>query len=418
MADPYAWLRDREDPQVLAHLNRENVHAEYNLAHQQGLRRQLYQEILDRVDLSRRSVPVRHGPYEYYSRNESDQPYAIYCRRSLHPDAPEEIILDENMVAAGNGYFALGLLSVSPDHSRCIFGIDTTANERLTLFVTELARRPSVVAAVPGAAAAAAWANDNQTFFSIQLDDRNRPFALVRHRMVNGTITDDVVFEERDDAFRLRLGRTESGRFLVLTSWAHDTTELHYASADEPTGPLRLLHRRQPGIEAYATHHAQAFYILTNEDAPGKKIITVPIADPAPSKQRIFIDARAAVEISYVQAFTNHLIVCERRDGLPQLRIIDLRTRQDHLVALPEPLYALYPEDNREFETESVRFGYNFPDNSVHYLQLSYGGPKPAFAGAVDRERVRPGRRIDRKGFSLLRRTAPESPCRSSIGRV
>jgi oligopeptidase B len=359
VVDPYAWLRERDDPRVGDHLKLENAHTERHLAQDGALRRRLYEEMLDRVDLSRCTVPVRDGAYEYYSRNEEDKSYAVHCRRGLEPNAAEEIVLDENVLAGDNAYFSLGLLSVSPDHSRCIFGFDTTADERLSLYTKELVGGPSIIAAVPGAASGAAWANDSQTFFSVRLDGRNRPFQLVRHRLAHGSVSGEVVFEERDEAFRLRLSRTESGRFLIVTAWAHDTTELHYLSADEPAAPLRLLHRRRTGVEAYATHHGHAFYVLTNEDAPGRKIVTVPISDPAPRNERVLLEARTDAEISTMQAFADHLAVCERRDGLPQLRIIDLRTGEDHLIALPEPVYTLYPEDNREFRTVIFRFGYD-----------------------------------------------------------
>jgi oligopeptidase B len=357
--DPYDWLREREDPRVRAYVDEENAYTEETLAHT-SLRRQLYEEMLDRIDLNRGSVPVRHGPFEYYSRNEKDKPYPIHYRRRLDPAAPEELVLDENVLADGKTYFAMEFLSISPDHRRCIFGVDTTGDERFSVFVTELEGDKSTVTPVPGAAAGVAWANDNQTVFSIRLDERNRPFQLVRHHLAQGSVSEDIVFEERDEAFRLRLGKTENGQFIIVTSWAHDTTELLYLDANQPTLPINLLHRRQTGVEAYATYHGQAFYILTNEDAPGKKIIVVPISVPvASNKDHLFMDARPGVEISYMQAFAAYLVVCERRDGLAQFRIINMHTGDDHLVALPEPVYCLYPEDNREFETVIFRFGYD-----------------------------------------------------------
>jgi oligopeptidase B len=361
---PYAWLRHRDDPCVRVHIGDENDYADAHLAQVRALQERIYLEMLDRIDLSRVSVPVRHGPYEYYSRNAEDRAYPIHCRRALQPNAPEEIILDENLLAEGKDYFVLDFLHVSPDHSHCIFGIDTSADERLSLFVMDLARDEASPFSVSGSAAAAAWANDGRTFFSIRLDDSNRPFQLVRHQLGSKTrsqryISEEVIFEERDESFRLRLARTESGRFLVLTSWAHDTTELHYLNADEPAEPIRLLHRRRPGIEAYATHHGQAFFILTNEGAPGRRIVIAPISEPLSENRSIFLDAHPGIEISYMQAFAAHVVVCERRDGLPQLRIIDLRSGDDHIAALPEPVYSLYLEDNREFETAVVRFGYD-----------------------------------------------------------
>ena len=356
--DPYAWLRDRNGPRVLAHIDCENAYTDHNLAQLGDLRRQLYQEILDRVDLSSGTVPVRHGPYTYYSRNEQDKPYVVHCRRGFAPDTAEEIILDENELAGDEAYFVLPLLSISPDHRRCLFGIDTAGDERLSLFVKELTGDRRVYGPVSDAAAGGAWANDSETFFSVRLDDRNRPFGLVRHRFAEGSISEELIWEERDEAFRLRLSRTESGRYLILTSWARDTTELHYLDADNPTAPISLLHSRRSGVEAYATHHGQDFYVVTDEDAPARKILKAPVVGRTPSNTSVFMHARASVEISHIRVFANHLVVSERCNGLPHLRVGDLRTGQDHLIGLPEPVYALYEEDNREFETAILRFGY------------------------------------------------------------
>jgi oligopeptidase B len=368
--DPHAWLRDRNGSRVLAHIDCENAYADHNLSQLGELRRQLYQEILDRVDLNSGTVPVPHGPYTYYSRNEQDKPYVVHCRRRSAPDAVEEIILDENELARGKAYFVLPLLSISPDHNRCLFGIDTAGDERLCLFVKELTGDRRIVGPVGAATAGGAWANDNETFFSVRLDDRDRPFQLVRHRLADGSISEDPIWEEKDEAFRLRLSRTESGRYLILTSWAHDTTELHYLDANDPSAPISLLHPRRCGVEAYATHHGRSFYILTNEDAPTKKILMAPVVGLTPSNSPVFMEARADTEISHIRAFANHLVVGERCNGLLRLRVVDQRTGQDHLIGLPERVCTLYEEDNREFETATFRFGYS--SLTVPYIVYDY----------------------------------------------
>ncbi len=361
--DPYAWVRHREDPAVRAHIEAENRYTDARLAPTRALHDRLYAEMLERVDLNRASLPVRDGVYEYYCRNQQETAYPIHCRRRLDPAAPEEIILDENELAAGQDYFALEFLRVSPDHSRCLFGIDTAGGERLSLFVKELARN-TVRLAVSDAVAEAIWANDSETFFSIRLDDRNRPFQFVRHRYDRGLSSPEgaageIIFEERDEAFRLRAARTEDSAFIILTSWAHDTTELYYLSADAASGSIRLLHPRQAGIEAYATHHGHDFYVLTNAGAPEKKIIAVLDSDPAATHERIVLDPRPGIEINQIQVFADYVVVWERYEGLCQLRVIDIRDGTDHVVTLPEPTYSLYPEDNREFATAILRFGYD-----------------------------------------------------------
>jgi oligopeptidase B len=352
------WLRERGSPRVRCYIDEENANTKRSLAHLAALRQKLYEEIVDRVDLNRGTVPTRHGGFEYYSRYQEDRSYPIHCRRPLN-SAVEQVILDENVLADGKPYFALECLSVSPDHRRCIFGIDTSGTERLSLYLKDCGGDESVMTPIFGAAAGATWANDGETFFSVRLDERNRPFQVIRHRIAAGSISESVAFEERDEAFRLQIARTESGQFIVVTSSALDTIELRYLNADEPALPIRMLHPRQVGIEAYATHHGEHFYVLTKEDGLGDKIIAVPIRQPMGSRAHTFLEADPGVAISYMQVFAAHMVVCERRDGLSQLRIINMQDGIDHLAALPEAVYSLYPEDNREFETNTVRFGYD-----------------------------------------------------------
>jgi len=353
------WLRDRESPRVRCYIEQENATTKRSLAHLAALRQELYEEIVDRVDLNRETVPVLHGGFEYCSRHEEDRSYPIHCRRPIHSPV-EQIILDENLLADGKPYFVLACLCVSPDHRRCIFGIDTGGDERLSLVLKEFEGDKSVMTPVCGGAAnGVAWANDSKTFFSLRLDERNRPFQVIRHQIVEGSISASLAFEERDQAFRLQIARTESGRFIIVTSWAHDTTELRYLSADEPTLPIRMLRPGQAGTEAYATHQGEHFYVIAKAGELGEKIIAVPIQEPMGSGAHTFLDARPGVEISYMQAFARHLVVCERQGGLCQLRIINMHDGASHLIALPEAVCSLYPEDNREFDSDTVRFGYD-----------------------------------------------------------
>ena len=327
------------------------------------LREAIRREILDRVELSQCSVPVRSGGFEYYSRTEDDRPYAIHCRGRLSAGSSEEIVVDENILADGKSYFSLEFLRISPDHTRCLFGIDAAGDERPMLYVRELDRPGANAFPVASAIADAAWANDNRTFFAVRLDEINRPSRLVCHVLdldigPQRCAPERIIFDETDPSFQLRLVRTESGRFIVLTSWAHDTTELHILSADEPDLPLRLLHGRRSGVEVYATHHGNSLYLLTNEDAPGKTVVSVPEAEPSAAKT-MFLDARPGVEISSIQAFAKHLVVYERHQGLQRIRVVEMESGEDHLVTLPNSVCALMPEDNSEFDTSVFRFGYD-----------------------------------------------------------
>lgn len=358
--DPYAWFQHRDDPAVIAHLERENAFTAQRLAPISALQKQIYTEILERLELDRETVPVRHGPYDYYTRDEEDKSYAIHCRRGIEPGAGEEVILDENVLAQGKAYFSLEIFSLSPDHTKCAYAFDTTGDERLTLFVRNIADDAPIAGPFEGVSAGGAvWANDSETLFFVRLDDRNRPFRIVRYCTQHSDLDEVIVFEEPDEAFRLRLSRSESGAFLFITAWAHDTTEVLYLEADGAGTETHRLCPRRDGIEVYATHHGDFFYLLTNEDAAGTRISRTPVADPGLVTATVFRPAVAGIEITAMRAFAGHLVLFERSAGLPRLRIVDFAEGGSHLVDLSEPVYALYPEDNRQFETTVFRFGYD-----------------------------------------------------------
>ncbi len=360
--DAYAWLHDPADPRVQRHFAAENRYTDICFTPVRGLREQVYREMRDRVELNRVSVPVRDGDYEYYSRSLSGQPYPVHCRKPRGPAGVEEVVLDENVLAQDHNYFALQFLRVSPNHRRCLYGIDILGEERFRLYAGDIGSGD--IRLVDEAVSDAVWANDNSTLISVTLDERNRPFQLVRHRfdpaLSNpGTIPHDVLLEEQDESFRLQIARSESGRHLIVTSWTQDTTEIHYFSLDDgASAPARLLVGRQEGIEAYASHRGGEFFLLIREPT-ADRIVAVEESAASMRDARTVLTADPGAAFSFMQLFSRHLVVCERREGLPQLRILDPERGEDHLVALPDAVCTVHPEENRQFETGIFRFGYD-----------------------------------------------------------
>lgn len=363
-ADAYAWLRDPTDPGVQRHLDAENRYTDICCTPDRALQAQICREMRGRVELNRVSVPVPDGEYEYYSRSESDRSYPVHCRKLSRPGAPEEIILDENIIARDHGYFALQFLRVSPDHRRCLYGIDVSGRERFSLYVREIGGGAAHDRLVEGAVSDAAWANGSRVFISVRLDERNRPFQLVRHRLDpaladHSPIPEELIFEESDESFRLQIARSESGRYLMVTSWTEDATEIHYLSLDNDAAvPARMLLGRQQGIEAYASHRGREFFLLTRGTA-ADRIIAVQDAKGSLPDGRTVLAADSGVEFSFMQMFDRYLVVLERREGLSQLRVVDLGSGEEHLVVLPDVVCSVHPEENRQFDSRIFRFGYD-----------------------------------------------------------
>ncbi|HEY7503484.1 MAG TPA: S9 family peptidase [Gemmatimonadales bacterium] len=356
--DEYFWLRNREDPEVLAHLEAENRYTDRVMRHTEGIQERLYQELRGRIKESDLSVPAREDGWLYYTRTETGAQYPIFCRRRDEAEAPEEILLDLNQLAAGHAYFRMGAFEVSPDHRLLAYSADTTGAESFTLFVKDLATGELFPETIEGASPTAAWANDSRTLFYILLDEVRRPSRLFRHALGADPREDALVHHEPDEAFFLDIHRTRSRRFLVLELASHSTSEARYLSADDPAGELRLIEPRRAGIEYSVTHHGDRFYLVTNDEAPNFRLVAAPVESPGRAFWTPVLPYRPEIKLDAAEAFERYLVVWERAEGLRQLRVLELATGAEHLVAFPEPVYAVRPDENPEFESTVFRFGY------------------------------------------------------------
>ena len=368
--DEYHWLRNREDPEVLAHLEAENRYTAQVMRHTEGLQELLYQELRGRIKESDLSVPSREDGWLYYSRTEAGAQYPIFCRRRDEAGAPEQVLLDLNRLAAGHAYFRMGAFEVSPDHRLLAYSVDTSGAESFSLFLKDLATGELLAETIEGTSPTAAWANDSRTLFYIVLDEVRRPSRLFRHPVGSNPAEDALVHHEPDEAFYLDVHRTRSRRWLLLELASHSTSEVRYLSADDPTGEFRVVEPRRHGVEYVLTHHGDRFYIVTNDGAPNFRLVSAPVDQPGREHWTAVLPYRAEIKLDAVEAFARHLVVWERKDGLRRLRVLELATLEEHLVAFPEPVYTVRPNENPEFETTVFRFSYTSlvtPNSVVDY---------------------------------------------------
>ena len=266
-----------------------------------GLRQQLYDEMVARIQETDVSVPWRFGAHEYYSRTEQGKQYTIYCRRSLTSLA-EEILLDCNQLAEGHNYFSLAFHRVSPDGRLLAYATDTDGSEVYTLRFRNLENGETLPDLIPGVYYAADWAADSRTFFYTTLDETKRPYRLWRHE-AGSNESGVLVYEEADARFNVAIDRTRSGRFLFLTVDSHTTTEVRYRDAGHPTGEFQLMQPRRHDVEYFVEHQGNSFYIRTNENARNFRLIRAPDDDPAPENWVEVLPHREDVAIEQVDGF-------------------------------------------------------------------------------------------------------------------
>jgi oligopeptidase B len=356
--DDWYWLRDRDDPQVTAYLEAENAYTDAMTGHTADLQEQLYKEIRARIQETDESAPVPHGGYWYFRRTVEGLQYPIHCRRAGAPDGTELVLLDENELASGHEYFRLGVLTVSPDHGKLAYSVDTSGAERYTLRIRDLDSGRDLPDEIPNTYYGLAWSSDSGTVFYTRPDEAMRPYQLWRHVLGTDPAEDVCVYAEPDDRFFLSVRRTRSGTFVVLDLDSMITSEVRVLPADEPDGEFRIVEPRRQGVEYAIDHRGARFYVVTNDDAPNFRLMEAPVDAPGREHWRELVGHRDDVRLLGVNAFARHLALYERADALRRIRVVDPETAEGDPIEQPEPVHVAAPGDNREFETDELRFLY------------------------------------------------------------
>ncbi|HEX5131476.1 MAG TPA: oligopeptidase B, partial [Candidatus Krumholzibacteria bacterium] len=365
--DEYHWLRERDNADVLAYLTAENAYADSILAPTEGLQQALYQELVSRIQETDASVPVRRDDFLYYARTETGLQYEIHCRRRDADGSPEEVILDENQLAAGHAYCAVGAMAVSPDHGFLAYTLDTNGDEIHDLFVVDLDTGAVIDGPIAGLASDVEWANDSRTLFYLRLDDKMRPHAAFSHTVGSGTGADRPLYLEPDPAFYVGIEVSRSREYLFITMESHATTEVRALRLDSavqreplsPDGGLVVIDPRRNEVEYHVAHSGESLFILTNDQATNFRVFETTVTSLARDTWREIIPHRPAVKIESIEAFERFLVVVEREQGLKRIRVIDLLKRESRYVAFDEPVYTVWLEQNPEFHATQLRFSYS-----------------------------------------------------------
>lgn len=364
--DPYAWMRRRDDPALRRWLEQENRYARAVLEPLTPLREALYAEILGRIRQTDTSAPVPDGGWLYYERTEAGRQYAIHCRRRADdPGAPEAVILDENRVSEGHAYCDVGLVEPSPDHRLLAWAVDTRGDEAYELFVSDLDTGRVVDGPIARTSASVAWASDSQTLFYAVVDDTQRPWRVMRHRVGEDVARDVVVFEDPDRAFHVSLRRTRSGRLIVIECESRTTSESHLLDAGDPQRPPRCVAPRRRGVEYVVEHRfgdaGERLYLLTNDAAREFRVVSAPLDRSTPQYWEDVVAHDPNVRREAIDAFARWLVVWEREAGLPQVRVIECTTGRWHRVEFDEPVWTVAAGENRVYDTDTLRMEYASP---------------------------------------------------------
>jgi oligopeptidase B len=375
--DPYYWLRDdsRQDPEVLAYLRAENAWTDAALAPLQGLQERIYEEIIGRIKQDDCSVPWRRHGYWYYSRYETGSEHPILARRAGTMQAPEEVLLDEQQMAAGQDFFQVGGWAVSPDNRLLAWTEDNRGRRQFTLRVRNLATGEILPDVIPDVEADLAWAADNRTLLYVA----KNPVTLLgdqvrRHALGTAVAQDALVYRQSDETFYTSVALSKDEQYLLIVSASTVSSEIQVARADDPALGFRVLLARERDHEYQAEHLDGRWILRSNWQAKNFRILEAPDADVGDrSRWRELVPHRADAFVEGFDVFRDFLAVEERCDGMARVRIRSWSGERDFLIEAEEPACAMALSHNAEIDSGSVRYSYTSLTRPFSIYELEVG---------------------------------------------
>jgi oligopeptidase B len=383
LADDYAWLRDKENPETIAYLEAENAYTAAVLEPTKNLQEKLYREMLSHIKETDVSVPFRDGDYWYYTRTEEGLQYPIFCRKQGSLDAAESVILDVNKLAEGESFMAVGAMAVSDHGNLLAYSFDNTGFRQYTLQVKDL-RTGKLLSERVERVGSIVWAADNKTiFYTVEDEEQKRQYQLFRHLLGTPHSDDILVYEENDERFNIGAGRTRDDKYIILESASHTTSEAQFLPADSPDAVFRLITPRRDNIEYYLDHRNGLFFIRVNDTGRNFRLVTAPVENPGTENWSELIPHRPEVMLEEADLFSRFYVACERYDGLPHLRVVrfagnGIDTLTEREISFPEPAYSAHPHQNRIFDTTEFRYAYQslVTPSSVYEYNIETGESK------------------------------------------
>jgi oligopeptidase B len=359
-ADPWFWLRNKQDPEVIAYLEAENAYTEGNNKDVIAFGQRLYDEMLARIKQTDLSVPQRKGAYHYYARTEEGKQYPIHCRRRARADgahdpaAPEQVLLDLNQLAEGHGFLQLGDFEVSDDGERLLYSIDLTGFRQYTLYLKHIGSGETS-GPLTERETSVEWMADGDHFVYTTEDPiTKRSNQLWRRRL--GAAEPELLFEEKDEVYRVWVGRTRDRAYLVCGLQSTDTWEMRVLSSTDSGGAFTVVLPRDKGHKYSLDHREGLFYLRSNRDAKNFRLVTAPVGEP--SRWTELVPHREDTLLQSAELFRDHLVVQEKKAALVRFRIHDFRTGIWSEVTFPESVYAASAMATPEWTASAFRLSY------------------------------------------------------------
>lgn len=359
--DPYHWLSEKNDPEVINYLERENAYTEQMLAHTEELQQELYEELISRIEQNYESLPVKRNGYWYYVRYEEGQEYPLYCRKKSSLDQPEEIMLNVNKMAEGYEIYRLFQYFVSPDNQTIAYLVDTAGDRRNTLYFKNLSTGALLPDVVANCSYGGAWSADNQYFFYTLNDKTVRSYRVMRHNLGIDPAKDMEMYIEPDSTYSVGLTRSWDDRFILVNSGSTSSTEYWFIRADQPLDEFQLVQPRQKDLEYYVNSYTgQVFHILNNRNARNFKLSTAPVDASGVRNWKDLVPHQDGVLLNDYTVREKYLVIQQRSEALDRVEVIDRESGKSYFLDFGEDAYtARISDPTDEFSSDSIRYEYS-----------------------------------------------------------
>lgn len=359
--DNYFWMNDRENPEVIQYLEKENDYKTRILKETEAVQEKLFKEMKGRIKEDDASVPYFKNGHFYYSRFEKGKEYPIYCRKEGHLESEEQSLLNVNNLAEGKEYTNVNALAVSENNKLLAYSLDTVGRRIYTIHFKALDSGLALEDQLTAVTGNLTWAADNKTVFYTQQDAQTlRPNKVYRHVLGTDQETDELIFEEKDETFTVALKKSKSKKFLFIVSESTISSEYRFLPVDQPDKSWKIIQKRQDDLEYEVDHYGSHFIILTNADqAKNFKLVKTPIDQTEKENWEDIIPVRENVFLEGFEVFKHHLVIASRFNGLQRLEIRSWDGEKKHSIKMEDPAYTVWIGNNPEFYSEVLRYGYN-----------------------------------------------------------